>query len=367
MEKEPFSIPFLRPLPAKTGEDSSRGRLVIASCRSGTDLADKVVGKYNETLKMVGENHCVEALFNVDKAFPDSETWVRLNTNVNGRDVFLFQSLFDPTSNRSIDQNYIAFLLAVRAFKEHGARKVTGILPYLSYARQDKSTPFRREPVSSRLLAELAITSGLDRLITWHIHSDQIRGFYGSMPMNMLDPLNYFVDEFRHMKGDKKAIAIAADEGVSGLITRFSRVLSISSAIAAKKREGPDTVNISEIIGDFKGKTRMIILDDMISGAGTMVTLIEKLFGAIGKQVEELYVAVSHNLCLPSGYERMAALKKKYGDVFKRLIVTNSIPQTHLFKNLEFVEVACLSAQLCYVINRIHFEGSVSEIFIREE
>jgi ribose-phosphate pyrophosphokinase len=367
MKKEPSSVKFLRPTLVRSGEDSSRGRLLIASCRSGSALADKVVGRYNETLKHIGEKYKVDALFDVDYAFPDSETCVRLKTNVNGSDVYLFQSLFDPTSERSIDQNYIAFLLAVRAFKEHGARSVTGILPYLTYARQDKPTPFRREPVSSRLFAELSITSGLDRLITWHTHSDQIRGFYGSLPMNMLDPLVYFIDEFKQFKEDSKTIAIAADEGVSGLITRFGRTLSISSAIAAKKREGPDTVTISEIIGDFKGKARLIVLDDMISGAGTMVTLIEKLFSELGGQIEELHIAVSHNLCLPKAYERMAALKKKYGAVFKRLIVTNSIPQTLHFRKLEFVEVACLSERLCHVINRIHFEGSVSEIFIREQ
>jgi ribose-phosphate pyrophosphokinase len=161
--------------------ESPRGRLLIASCRSGSYLARKVTERVKLGRENAGEEGDILHLEDIDFQFSDGETCVRLDADVNGRDVILFQALHDPTSARGVDENYVAFLIAVRTLCEWGANHVTGVLPYLAYARQDKPTKFRREPTTADLMADLSIEAGLDRLVTWDPHTDQIRGFYGGI------------------------------------------------------------------------------------------------------------------------------------------------------------------------------------------
>jgi ribose-phosphate pyrophosphokinase len=340
---------------------SPRGPLLIASCRSGSDLAGRVVKRYNDLLLEAGSIDKAECLQNIDERFSDTESTVRIHQNVNGYDVFLIQAPFDPESGRSVDQNLMAFFIAVRAFREHGARYITGILPYLPYARQDKPTRFKREPTTAKLMADLSIESGIDRLITWDPHAGQIKGFYGKTPVNMLESLTLFLEAFENYRGRDDVIAVAPDAGASKFVTAFGRAMNLNSAIASKYRPQPEQVVISEIIGNFQGKKIAIILDDMISRAGTIDALIKKLHAE--KTIREFYVGVSHNLCVGDGYSRLVNLHKEYN--LKKVIVTNSIPQTQRFLSLPFVEVLCLSEFLSRVINRLHYGKSVSEVFYR--
>lgn len=338
-----------------------RGRLLIAGCRSGSHLSRRVVEKYQELLTQSGGVDNVLHLEDIDKRFSDSETCTRLDINVSGCDVFLFQSLFDPTSECSIDQNYMAFLIAVRAFKEHGARHVTGVLPYLAYARQDKPTMFTREPITARLMADLSIAAGIDRLIVWDPHCDQIRGFYGGLPVNTLESLSLFIDEFSRFRNRDDVIAVAPDAGASKFVTHFGRALNIKCAIASKYRPRPEEVVIAELIGDFEGKKIAIVLDDMISNGGTMHALIKKLVEEKG--IEQVYLGVSHNLCVGRAKDHLLDLYNNHN--LAEVIVTNSIPQTQQFLDLPFVSVRCLSDTLAKTINRIHYNRSVSEVFYK--
>ena len=344
---------------AKT--ESPRGRLLIAGCRSGSYLSAEVVREYNFRLEQAGCQDHVEHLAHVDKGFSDSETGVRLEPHVGGSDVFLFQALLDPASDRAVDQNYMAFLLAARAFREHGASHVTGVLPYLAYARQDKPTQFTREPTAARLMADLSIAAGIDRLVVWDPHCDQIRGFYGGMPVNMLESLTLFIEEFEQFRGRGDVIAVAPDAGASKFVTHFGRALGIKCAIASKYRPQPEESEISEIIGDFAGKKVAVVLDDMVSGGGTTFALVKKLVEEKG--IEEVYLGVSHNLCVGHAYERLCTLHADY--CLKQVVVTNSIPQSEQFRALPFVSVKCLSQALSQAINRIHYGRSVSEVFYR--
>ena len=319
---------------------------------------------WNLPCKRAGFSNNIPYLYDIDETFSDTETNVRLAEPVAGCDVYLFQALCDPTSDRSIDQNYMAFLIAARAFRENGARHVVAILPYLAYARQDKPTKYEREPTTARLMADLTIEAGVDRLVIWDPHCAQIRGFYGSMSVNMLESLTFFADEFKEFEDEKDVIAVAPDVGASKLITHFADTMSIKYAIASKERYKDGKVRIKEIIGDFKDKTRAIILDDMISTGGSIQELVEKLIEKTG--VTKFYIGVSHNLCLEIAYERILDLKKKLLELgneytIERVITTNSIPQTEKFKKL--VEVKNLSDILCRTINRIHHSKSVSEVF----
>lgn len=123
--------------------ESARGRLLVAGCRSGSYLAAKIAQRYEELVAEDGSDAHVLYLEDVDQRFSDGETCVRLDFDVSGYDIFLLQTLYDPTSDSSVDQNYMALLIAARTFREWGANHVTAVLPYLAYARQDKPTKTR--------------------------------------------------------------------------------------------------------------------------------------------------------------------------------------------------------------------------------
>jgi hypothetical protein len=178
-----------------------RGPLLIASCSTGSYQARKVVEQYRQSLAEEGSQSEILYLEGVDRQFSDGETYVRLDMHVGGYDVFLFQALYDPTSGARVDQNYMAFLIAVRAFRENGASHVTAVLPYLAYSRQDKPTRFMREPTTAKLMADLSKAAGVDRLLTWHPHSRQARGFYGGIPVDILEGVSFFVEEYRRFRG----------------------------------------------------------------------------------------------------------------------------------------------------------------------
>jgi len=341
--------------------ESPRGRMLIASCRSGAYLAEKVVGRYNEILRGMGSGGDVLYLGEIDKNFSDSETNVRLSMHISGYDVFLFQALLDPTTGRSIDQNYMALLIAARAFKEHGASHVTAILPYLAYARQDKPTKFEREPTTAKLMADLSIQAGIDRLVVWDPHSGQVRGFYGGIPMQVLESLTLFMNEFSAFRGREDVIAVAPDEGAAKFVTHFGRAMGLKYAIASKFRPRPEVAEIKEIMGEFEGKSTAVILDDMISGGGTMHELAKKLVQ--DKGIREIYIGISHNLCIPSALGRIREMQKDLH--LKKILVTNSIPQTEEFKKLDCMKEICLSEIMARAVNRIHYNRSVSEIFYR--
>ncbi|MFP4330811.1 MAG: ribose-phosphate diphosphokinase [Alkalispirochaetaceae bacterium] len=339
--------------------ESNQGRLMVASCTNGEYMADQVVDCYRGLLGEQGSAEQLIYLKGIDRQFSDTETMVRLEHHVGGADVFLFQSLLAPAKGYAVNDNYLSLLIAARGFREHGANRVTAVLPYLTYSRQDKPTKFKREPTTAKLMADLARSAGIDRVVAWNPHSTQIHGFYADMPVNMLDPLTMFNREFEPFRGRKDVIAVAPDAGATKLIMHFSRELEIDSAIASKHRPRQEEAVITDIIGDFRGKRTAIVLDDMIASAKTVVELVEGLVQRKG--IEEVLMAASHNLCLPGTRERLERLHNELN--LKKVVVTNSIPQTEEFLSLPFLEVRSLAEIFCYTINRVHYDRSVSEIF----
>ena len=342
--------------------ETARGRLMIASCCSGSQLSTQIVERYNQLLRKADSNETIQYLDNIDHRFSDSETTVRLNEHVSGYDVFLVQSLYNPESRQSVDQNYMAFLIAARTFRENGARHVTGVLPYLAYARQDKPTKFMREPTTAKLMADLSISTGIDRMISWHPHSDQLHGFYSATPVNLMDPLALFVEEFKKYSNRNDVIAVAPDAGASKFVINLGNAMNIPSAIASKVRPEPEKVITRNIIGNFSGKRTALILDDMISSGGTIYSLAEKLVKE--KNIQEITIGVSHNLCSVSALEKMNDLYQNYN--LKQLMVTDSIPQTKDFKELPYIKIKSLADTLSRTINRIHYNRSVSQVFYNE-
>lgn len=339
--------------------ESKNGPLLIAGCSSGSYMAQQVAECYAQHLAGTGRDEQLVFLDCIDERFADTETKVRLARHVGGADVFLFQALLAPERGFVVNDNYMSLLIAARAFREHGANRVTAVLPYLPYARQDKPTKFQREPTTAKLMADLSRAAGIDRVISWNPHSDQIHGFYADMPVHMLDPLTMFNREFAEFKGRREVIAVAPDAGATKLVMHFSREMDVSSAIASKFRPEQEEAIITDIIGDFRGKTTAIILDDMIASAGTVVELVREL--VTNKGVQQVFLAASHNLCLPGTRPRLEELHADYN--LKRVVVTNSIPQTAEFVELPFFSVHSLAEVFCYSINRVHYSRSVSEVF----
>ena len=339
--------------------ESTEGQLVIAGCQAGDYMARRVVERYTGLLEEAGSSSEVLFLESVDSTFRDTESGVRLKEHVGGADVFLFQALLSPGRNLPANHNLMSFLIAARAFREHGANRITAVLPYLTYARQDKPTKFQREPTTAKLVADLIKTAGIDRVIAWPPHSNQIHGFYADTPVNMLDPLTAFNEEFAEFRDQEDVIAVAPDAGAAKLILHFSREMGINSAIASKQRPRPEEATITDIIGDFRRKRTAIVLDDMIASARTISELVETLVR--DKGIEEVQIGTSHNLCLPDTRQRLEQLHRNFN--LTKVVVTNSIPQTSEFQDLPFFHVRCLSDIFCRTINRVHYNRSVSEVF----
>ena len=340
--------------------ESPRGQLLIASCRSGSYLAAKVAEHYQEVVADEETETEVPYLPDVDGQFTDGETRVQLRHGISGHDVFLFQALYAPNSGRSVNEDYAAFLIAARAFREFGANHVTGVLPYLAYARQDRPTRFQREPTTAKLMADLADKAGVDRLVTWHPHTRQLSGFY-DMPVDMLPALTYVTEIFQEFSGRDDVIVVAPDAGASKFATYVARALDLRSAIASKHRPRPEEATISEIIGNFEGQRVALIVDDMISSGGTIEAATKQLIEV--SDIEEVHICVSHNLGIPQAHHRLEELRSDYH--LKQVIVTNSIPQSQQFLDLSYVRIYDLAEILSRVIHRIHYHRSVDNLFVR--
>ena len=210
-------------------------------------------------------------------------------------------------------------------------------------------------------MADLSTAAGLDRLISWHIHCGQLRGFYGQMPTNMLDPLSLFIEQFERFRGRNDFIAVAPDAGASKMAMYFAQAMDLDCAIGSKFRPRPDEATLAQIVGDFTGKKIAIVVEDELSTGGTLQNLFKVLTDENG--IESVYVGISHNRCMAEAQERLFSLYDQ--GVLKKLVVTDSMPQTEAFENLPFLSICSLSDPLTRVINRLHTDQSVSEVFFK--
>ncbi len=337
---------------------SYRGRLIIASCASALELARNINKVYQDGIESKNSRKKFQKLIDppIDKQFLDGEVVVRLDEHVRGADAYLIANLNDHDLNGSVNDNLQAFLDGIRAFKQYGAAHVTGVIPYHIYARQDKATNRKREPITVGLIARQIIEAGASQIVTWHPHCE-LQGYYGTTMVDSLDALSLFHNEFSRFKGRSDVILVAPDAGAFKFVVELADKLNLASAVAAKVRPQPGTAKISYILGEFTDKRIAIVIDDMIDSAGTMFALIQRLATEY-PQIEEFYIGASHNLCQEPAFERLSSLCTDYR--LMGVTVTNSIPQTQKFLGLPNFHVRCLSKQLALVINRIHYDESVS-------
>jgi ribose-phosphate pyrophosphokinase len=275
--------------------------------------------------------------------FADGEIFVRLNENARGRDVFIVQPTPPPA------ENIMELLLLTDAAKRASAARVTAVMPYYGYARQDrKDQP--RVAIGAKLLANLMVAAGADRVLGIDFHTHQLQGFF-DVPVDHLYAAPVLTRYFEE-KGLDNVVVVAPDVGAAKMARGFARRIDASFAIIDKRRPAHNVAEVLNIIGEVKGK-RCIVVDDMIDTAGTMTSVIEALKG---RGAAEIYVAATHPLLSGPAVERLQ------GSPATEIVVTNSlhIPDERRFDKLKVLSVATLLAR---AIRYTHSNESVSQLF----
>ena len=278
--------------------------------------------------------------------FSDGEIHVQINDNVRGSDVFVVQSTCTPVNN-----NIMELLLLVDALKRASAARITAVMPYYGYARQDrKAAP--RVPISARLVADLLEVAGIDRLLTIDLHAGQIQGFF-DIPVDHLYAAPVIVD---YVKKEylNDLVIVSPDAGGVERARAFAKRLDASLAIIDKRREKANVSEVMHVIGDVKGKNA-ILLDDMIDTAGTITQGAAALKANGAKKI---VAACAHAVL--SG----PALDRINDSALEEVIVTNTIPMDSNMKKCKKLNVLSVASLLGDAIRRIHEETSVSSLFI---
>lgn len=277
-------------------------------------------------------------------SFSDGETFVQINENVRGTDVFIIQSTCPP-----VNQNLMELLIIIDAVRRSSARRITAVLPYYGYARQDRKVQ-PRVPITSKLVANLLTTAGARRILTMDLHAGQIQGFF-DIPVDHLYAAPILTEYFKNKKIED-LVVVSPDGGGVERARDFAKRLKANIAIIDKRRTGIDKTEVMNVIGDIKNKN-LVILDDIIDTGGTIV----KAISALKKQgAMDIYVACTHPVFSGKAIERLS----KSGA--KEIVVTNTIPFDKKAENGNITNLS-VAKLLGEAINRIHIEASVSSLF----
>ena len=278
--------------------------------------------------------------------FSDGEITVQINENVRGCDVFVVQSTCMPVNN-----NIMELLLMIDALKRASASRITAVIPYYGYARQDrKAQP--RVPISARMVADLITAIGAHRVLTIDLHAGQIQGFF-DIPVDHLYATPV-LSEYVKKKYVNDTVVVSPDAGGVERARAFAKRLDASLAIIDKRRERANVSQVMHVIGDVKGKDA-ILFDDMIDTAGTIAQAASALFENGARKV---VAACTHAVLSGPAVDRINASK------LMEVIVTNTIPMDDKIKQCPKLTVLSVAALMGVAIKRIHEETSVSSLFI---
>jgi ribose-phosphate pyrophosphokinase len=276
--------------------------------------------------------------------FPNDELCLRIEQNVRGSDVFVVQSMSEP-----VDQHIMQLLIMIDALRRGSADRITAVVPYFAYAKQEKKTA-PREPISAKLVANLLTVAGADRVLTVDLHAAAIEGFF-DIPVDHLRGAAILADYVRSL-GLQNIVVVSPDAGGVARANDFRYRIGASLAIIAKQRLRPDAVEVIEMVGDVRGRTAVIV-DDMISTGGTLLEAADLLRQ---RGAAAVYVVATHAILAGNAAERMRS------GVLDNAIVTNTIavPESKLGSALTVLSVAPLLGE---TIRRIHDNMSVSALF----
>ncbi len=278
--------------------------------------------------------------------FSDSEIRVQINENVRGKDVFVCQSCCDP-----VNTHLMELLLMLDALKRSSAYRITAVIPYYGYGRQDrKDQP--RVPISAKLVADLITTAGADRVLTMDLHAGQIQGFF-NIPVDHLYASPVLL-EYVAQRGDQGLVVVSPDAGGVERARAFAKRLQASLAIIDKRREGPNESHVMHIIGEVAGRDALL-LDDMIDTAGTIAQGAQ---ACIEHGARRVWSACTHPVLSGQALDRLNASK------LEEVVVTNTIPLNGKDRRCAKLKVLSVASLLAEAIKRIHEEESVSSLFV---
>src|ERR1700689_235763 len=280
------------------------------------------------------------------KRFADGEVYVQIQENVRGCDVFVMQ----PTC-RPVDENLMELLLMIDAFKRASARRITAVMPYFGYARQDrKDKP--RVPISAKLVADLLTTAGAHRALIVDPHTPQIQGFF-NIPVDHLFASPVLVDHFRKLNLPNLTV-VSPDAGGVERARFFAKKVDAALAIVDKRRVEKNIAEVMNVIGEVSGRTCLII-DDLIDTAGTLVKVAQAL---VQNGASSVYACCTHAVL--SG----AAVETLIDSPITELVVTDTIPLSEAAKQVSKIKVRSIAGLIGRAIQSIHEETSVSRLFI---
>ncbi len=278
-------------------------------------------------------------------SFSDGEIRVKIDENVRGADVFVAQSCCHP-----VNDSIMELLIMIDALKRSSANRITAVIPYFGYARQDrKDQP--RVPITAKLVADLITTAGADRALTMDLHAGQIQGFF-NIPVDHLYAMPVLLDYITKRK-IADLVVVSPDAGGVERARAFAKRLQANLAIIDKRREGPNHAQIMNIIGDVEGKSALLF-DDMIDTAGTIVQGAQACFD---KGAREVWAGCTHPVLSGPALERLQR------SCLAEVIVTNTIPLRGKEQTCPKLQVLSVAPLLGEAIRRIHEDESVSSLF----
>ena len=278
--------------------------------------------------------------------FSDGEVWFQIHDNVRGADVFVVQPTCTP-----VNENLVELLLMLDAFKRSSASRLTAVLPYYGYGRQDrKDKP--RVPISAKLVADLLSTAGTDRVLTVDLHAAQIQGFF-DVPVDHLFAAPVFIEHVLQLNLPDLTV-VSPDAGGVERARAYAKRLDAALAIVDKRRDQPNVAEVHHVIGDVEGRTALIV-DDIVDTAGTLTKVAEAIKAAGAREV---LASCTHPVLSGHAIERIER------SPLSKLIVTDSLPLSAEKRACEKIVVLTIAELLARAIKNIHEETSVTSLFV---
>ncbi len=280
------------------------------------------------------------------KTFSDGEIMVEIGENVRGRDVYVIQSTCAPSN-----QNLMELLIMVDALKRASAKRITAVIPYFGYARQDRKVA-PRTPITSKLVADLITTAGTTRVLTMDLHAGQIQGFF-NIPVDHLYAAPVVLADVKD-RVQGRVVVVSPDAGGTERARAFAKRLDAGLAIIDKRRSGPNVSEVMHIIGDVDNEVCLIV-DDMIDTAGTLCQAAKALKDQGAKEV---YASATHAVLSGQALERIN------DSCLREVVVTNTIPVADKLPGCSKLRCLSVAGLLAEAIKRIHGDESVSSLFV---
>jgi ribose-phosphate pyrophosphokinase len=289
--------------------------------------------------------------------FANEECRIEIHENVRGADAYVVQSICkSQDGTRGVNDSLMELLLMIDALRRASAYRITAVIPYYGYAKQDKKTK-GREPISAKLLANLLVAAGAERIVTVDLHAAQIQGFFDEPVDNLTASyiLRNYIINTKKLRG-QGIVVVSPDAGGFARAEAFAKKLDASVAVVFKRRPRPDVNEVSEVVGDLKGKTA-IIVDDMISTGGTLVKAAEAVLER---------GATSVITCATHGIFADNAAQKLVESAIAEVVVTNTVPVAEEIRGNK-IKVLSVASLLADAIRRIGQNRSISELYEEQD